>query len=75
MFVEHLDELAEIARRIVASGAGKDGLATFVAEVEALMRRRLPESTARHYEEAAPLKLCWLGLERYWQKQGVGGAA
>ena len=74
-FVEHLDELAEIARRIITRDSNEDGLSQFVAEVATLLRQRLPETTARHYEDAAPLRMCWLGLERYWKKQGVGGEA
>jgi len=74
-FLDHLDELGEIARRIVERGSGGAGRDQFVAEVAKLLRRRLPETTARHYEAAGHLALCWLGLERYWKQQGVGGAA
>ncbi len=73
-FVDHLAELAEIARRIVAQESREEGLSRFTAEVSKLLRQRLPETTVRHYEDAAPLRLCWLGLERYWRNQGVGGA-
>ena len=73
-FLEHLEELGEIARRIVERGS-PEGSTEFVAELGTLLRQRLPEATARHYEEAVPLILCWMGLERYWKQQGVGDAA
>ena len=74
-FLDHLDELGEIARRIVEGDSGRAGQDQFVAEVARLLRRRLPGATARHYEEAAPLNLCWLGLERYWKRRAAGDAA
>jgi len=73
-FVDHLAELAEIARRIVAQESREDGLSSFTTAVSKLLRQRLPETTARHYEDAVPLRLCWLGLERYWKNQGLGDA-
>ena len=75
VFVDHLAELAEIARRIVAQESREEGLSHFTVAVSKLLRQRLPETTVRHYEDAAPIRLCWLGLERYWRNQGVGGAA
>ena len=32
----------------------------------------MSESQAAFYDMAAPFSMCWLGLARYWKKQGLG---
>lgn len=70
---EHLDGLAAVARAIVEGGAPAEERADrFVADARRYLLRYMPESTAALYDMAAPFSMCWLGLARYWKKQGLG---
>ena len=70
---EHLDGLAAAARAILEGDAPAEERADrFVAETRRYLRRHMPEETAALYDLAAPFSMCWLGLARYWKKQGVG---
>ena len=71
---EHLDGLAAVARAIVEGDAPAEERADrFVADARRYLLRYMPESTAALYDMAAPFSMCWLGLARYWKKQGLGG--
>ncbi len=73
--LEHLDGLAGLARAIVEEerdATPDERVASFVADIRRYLQRHLPDATAALYDQAAPLDQCWLGLERYWKKQGVG---
>ena len=73
---EHLDGLAEVARAIIEEDAsGEERTDRFVAETHRYLQRYMPEATATLYDLAAPFSMCWLGLARYWKKQGLGRAA
>ena len=73
LVLEYLDEMSSIARQALERESTDEGrLSLFVKEMSRHLRRHLSEADARRYDEAAPLTLCWLGLERYWKKQGVG---
>ena len=70
---EHLDGLAATARAVIEGDAPADERADrFVADTRRYLRRYMPEETAALYDMAAPFSMCWLGLARYWKKQGVG---
>ena len=70
---EHLDGLAAVARAIIEHGVpGEERTDRFVAETRRYLQRYMPEATAALYDMAAPFSMCWLGLARYWKKQGVG---
>ena len=73
LLLEHLDEMSGMARRALeAEASDADRLDRFTVEMSLSLRRHLIEDEARRVEEAAPIKLCWLGLARYWRKRGVG---
>lgn len=70
---EHLDGLAATARAVIEGDApAEERAARFVADTRRYLRRYMPEETAALYDMAAPFSMCWLGLARYWKKQGVG---
>lgn len=70
---EHLDGLAATARAVIEGDAPAEERAErFVADTRRYLRRYMPEETAALYDMAAPFSMCWLGLARYWKKQGVG---
>ena len=70
--VGHLDDLAALARTIVEEDVPGDERADrFAADTRRYLLRYMPEATAALYDLAAPFRMCWLGLARYW-KQGVG---
>jgi len=70
--VTHLDGLSQLGRSIMeqtASDAERE--AQFVAEARRYLKRHVSDATAALYNQAAPLTHCWLGLARYWKKQGL----
>lgn len=70
---EHLDGLVATARAVIEGDAPAEERAErFVADTRRYLRRYMPEETAALYDMAAPFSMCWLGLARYWKKQGVG---
>ncbi len=71
--VEHLDGMAALARRIIEqNGNSSERAAAFSAEAQRYLERTLPGVDVAQYDQAAPFDQCWLGLARYWKKQGVG---
>jgi len=71
--VEHLDGMAEMAHTIIQQQANPDErIVLFTREARRYLQRYMPETAASMYDQAAPLEQCWLGLQRYWKKQGVG---
>ena len=71
--VEHLDGMAALARTIIEQDASPSGCAAaFSAEAQRYLARTLPGVDVALYNQAAPFDQCWLGLARYWKKQGVG---
>ena len=71
--VEHLDGMAALARTIIEQDASPSGrAAAFSAEAQRYLARTLPGVDVALYNQAAPFDQCWLGLARYWKKQGVG---
>ena len=73
--VEHLDAMAALARTIVVREAtDEERVDLFTAEARRYLRRHMPDTAVALYDHAAPLAQCWLGLARYWKKQGVGPA-
>ena len=71
--VEHLDGMAALARTIIEQDASASGrAAAFSAEAQRYLARTLPGVDVALYNQAAPFDQCWLGLARYWKKQGVG---
>ena len=75
-FLEHLAAAAAMARGILESNTGDDEKASaFVNQMRLYIRRFLPAQQADSFDGAplGPLALGWLGLRRYWRKQGVVG--
>ena len=73
--LEHLDGLAALSRAIVEEereATADERTARFVADIRRYLQRHMSDTAAALYDKAAPLDQCWLGLERYWKKQGVG---
>lgn len=69
---EHLDGLAATARAVIEGDApAEERTERFVADTRRYLRRYMPEETAALYDMAAPFSMCWLGLARYWKKQGM----
>ena len=74
-FVEHLDALSGIARRVAAGeGSDDDRLRAFTAEARLHLQRHLPPEEVDLYDFASPLTLGWLGLARYWRKRRAARA-
>ena len=74
-FVEHLDALSGIARRVVdGEGSDEDRLGAFNAEARQYLQRHLPPEEVDLYDFASPLTLGWLGLARYWRKRRAAPA-
>ena len=70
---EHLDGLAALARVVIEEDVPAEERADrFVADTRRYLMRHMPEAQAALYDMAAPFSMCWLGLARYWKKQGVG---
>ena len=73
-FLQHLAALAELARGLLAeAGSDAERLRRFVGESRVYLQRHLPADEVDLYDFAAPLKLGWLGLQRYWRKRGADG--
>ncbi len=51
-------------------GSDDERMNRFVERVAADLKRAMPEEEAARYQLAVPLQHCWLGLARYWRKQG-----
>ncbi len=74
-FVEHLDALSGIARRVAdGEGSDDDRLRAFTAEARLHLQRHLPPEEVDLYDFASPLTLGWLGLARYWRKRRAARA-
>ncbi|HCE01672.1 MAG TPA: MBL fold metallo-hydrolase [Acidobacteria bacterium] len=72
--LEHLDGVADLARTILEderAATPDERVARFVADSRRYLQRHMSDTAAALYDKAAPLDQCWLGLERYWKKQGV----
>ncbi|MEE2635612.1 MAG: MBL fold metallo-hydrolase, partial [Acidobacteriota bacterium] len=70
---EHLNGMAVMARTILEGPASDEARSDeFVAEARRYLQRHMPDTSAALYDQAAPFEQCWLGLARYWKKQGVG---
>ena len=70
--VEHLDGMALLARSIMEQDTTEEEQAAlFTVEFGRYVRRHMSDKVAALYDEAAPFSQCWLGLRRYWKKQGV----
>lgn len=73
--LEHLDGVADLARTVLEderAATPDERVARFVADIRRYLQRHMSDTAAALYDKAAPLDQCWLGLERYWKKQGVG---
>ena len=71
-FLEHLDGMNKIARKVLERAENDDDrLDEFTREARVYLRRSLPPDEVDRFDFAAPLKLGWLGLARYWHKRGV----
>jgi len=79
---DHLDRLevslrdvAEMARRALEGEEPDEAkYARFKSDVEAYVRRSVPESETGPYEYVAPLEFNWRGLARYWRKRAAAPA-
>lgn len=70
--VGHLDGMALLARSIMEQDATEEErVALFTVEFGRYVRRHMTAKAAALYDQAAPFSQCWLGLRRYWKKQGV----
>ena len=70
--VTHLQGLSQLGRSILErSASDAEREAQFVADARRYLQRHVSDATATLYDQAAPLTHCWLGLARYWKKQGV----
>ena len=71
--VEHLDGMASLARSIMERDVtDEERVDLFGVEFGRYVRRYMPDAAAALYDQAAPFSQCWLGLRRYWKKQGIG---
>jgi glyoxylase-like metal-dependent hydrolase (beta-lactamase superfamily II) len=71
-FETSLQEVAEMARRIIQSDASEEAkLERFRVEVSAYVRRSVDEADIKPVEFVGPLEFNWRGLVRYWKKRGV----
>ncbi len=66
-----LDDQAELVRALLAEHGDTDAaVAAFVAEVGRLTREAVGDEVAAMFEVGSPVEQRWLGLRRYWSKQG-----
>lgn len=71
--LEHLDAMTEMARRhLERDEDDSDRMQGFAEEMRVYILRHVSPNAAAQYDSAAPFKMCWLGLARYWKKRGVG---
>ena len=70
--IEQLRAVADIARAAIEAGGDDVAQAfRFIARTNAYLADHLTKEEAGFYTAPAPLDQCWLGLARYWKKQGV----
>ena len=70
--IEHLRAVTNIARAAIEAGGDDVAQAfRFIARTNAYIADNLPKEEEACYTAPAPLDQCWLGLARYWKKQGV----
>jgi glyoxylase-like metal-dependent hydrolase (beta-lactamase superfamily II) len=75
----HFDALRDRLRQMAAMvkalidqpGDDADRAASFARDMAAQLERALGAEAAARYQVAVPLHHCWLGLARYWRKQGL----
>ena len=75
-FLEHLAAAKDLARTILESdGTDEDKASEFTHQMQLYIQRFMPAQQTDLFNGAplGPLSLGWLGLRRYWRKQGVGG--
>ena len=75
-FLEHLAAAKDLARTILESDAtDEDKASEFTHQMQLYIQRFMPAQQTDLFNGAplGPLSLGWLGLRRYWRKQGVGG--
>jgi glyoxylase-like metal-dependent hydrolase (beta-lactamase superfamily II) len=75
-FLEHLAAAKDLARTIVESDAtDEDKASEFTHQMRLYIQRFMPAQQTDLFDGAplGPLSLGWLGLRRYWRKQGVEG--
>ena len=75
-FLEHLAAAKDLARTIVESDAtDEDKASEFTHQMQLYIQRFMPAQQTDLFDGAplGPLSLGWLGLRRYWRKQGVEG--
>ena len=75
-FLEHLAAAKDLARTILESDAtDEDKASEFTHQMQLYIQRFMPAQQTDLFDGAplGPLSLGWLGLRRYWRKQGVGG--
>ena len=75
-FLEHLVAAKDLARTIVESDAtDEDKASEFTHQMQLYIQRFMPAQQTDLFDGAplGPLSLGWLGLRRYWRKQGVEG--
>ena len=70
--LRHLRAVTGISRSVIEAGGDDVAQAfRFIARANAYIQEHLPKEEASLYTAAAPMDQCWLGLARYWKKQGV----
>jgi glyoxylase-like metal-dependent hydrolase (beta-lactamase superfamily II) len=70
-----LDEQAHLVRELLERLGDTDAaVSAFVAEIERRTVEAVGEEGARMFEVGSPVEQRWLGLRRYWMKQGVAAA-
>ena len=75
-FLEHLAAAKDLARTIIESDSSdEDKASEFTHQMQLYIRRYVPAQQTDLFDGAplGPLSLGWLGLRRYWRKQGVEG--
>ena len=64
-----LSEWSRTVRRSVEAGGDESARETaFIENVASELRAAIPAESVGHYLEVGSLRLCWLGLHRYWRK-------
>jgi glyoxylase-like metal-dependent hydrolase (beta-lactamase superfamily II) len=71
-FEASLRDVADMARRALEGDEPDEAkYAKFRADVEAYIRRSVPESETRPLEHVGPMEFNWRGLVRYWRKRAA----
>jgi glyoxylase-like metal-dependent hydrolase (beta-lactamase superfamily II) len=69
---EGLEEQSELVRELLERHGDTDqAVSEFVAEVGRRTRAAVGDDLARGFEVGSPTEQRWLGLRRYWRKQGL----